>query len=148
MFAAPTLFGGSAVEVPQKHRDNRPMSSSRPSASPTDLAAIDIGSNSFRLEIGQISPGRYKRVEYLKETVRLGAGLDTDGLLTEDAAARGLACPRRFAAAPAGYAPGQVRARGHADAARGPQPRPVPRPAPRPCWATPSRSSPAARKRA
>jgi len=86
------------------------MSSPRPSVSPSDLAAIDIGSNSFRLEIGQITPGRYKRVEYLKETVRLGAGLDTEGMLTEEAAARGLACLARFAQRLAGYAPGQVRA--------------------------------------
>ena len=56
------------------------------------LAAIDIGSNSFRLEVGQLLRGRYKRVEYLKETVRLGAGLDADGLLTDEAARRGLDC--------------------------------------------------------
>ena len=86
------------------------MSSPRAAASPLDLAAIDIGSNSFRLEIGQISPGRYKRVEYLKETVRLGAGLDANGMLTEDAAARGLACLSRFAQRLAGYRKDQVRA--------------------------------------
>ena len=33
------------------------------------LAAIDIGSNSFRLEIGALPHGRYRRVDYLKETV-------------------------------------------------------------------------------
>ena len=43
---------------------------------PHHFAAIDIGSNSFRLEIGQVLPGGYRRVAYLKETVRLGAGLD------------------------------------------------------------------------
>ncbi|MGH8796817.1 MAG: hypothetical protein ACREXI_07160, partial [Caldimonas sp.] len=63
---------------------------------PAHLAAIDIGSNSFRLEIGQRLHGRYRRVDSLKETVRLGAGLDADGLLTEAAAARGLACLGRF----------------------------------------------------
>ncbi|MBX3618683.1 MAG: exopolyphosphatase [Rhizobacter sp.] len=61
------------------------------------LAAVDMGSNSFRLEIAQLSPGRYKRIDYLKETVRLGAGLDTHGLLTEEAMQRGLACLQRFA---------------------------------------------------
>ena len=64
---------------------------------PGHLAAIDIGSNSFRLEIGSISPGRYKRIDYLKETVRLGAGLDDDGMLAEEAMLRGLACLARFA---------------------------------------------------
>ncbi len=78
------------------------------------LAAIDMGSNSFRLEIGQLptSPpnGRYRRIDYLKDTVRLGAGLDADGMLSEEAAQRGLACLRRFSARLAGFAPGQVRA--------------------------------------
>lgn len=77
---------------------------------PDHLAAIDMGSNSFRLEIGQLSPGRYKRIDYLKETVRLGAGLDAQGQLTEDAMQRGLACLRRFAQRLDGYAPAQVRA--------------------------------------
>ncbi len=77
---------------------------------PDHLAAIDMGSNSFRLEIGQLSPGRYKRIDYLKETVRLGAGLDGQGLLTEDAMQRGLACLRRFAQRLDGYVRLQVRA--------------------------------------
>ena len=62
-----------------------------PAGSP--LAAIDMGSNSFRLEIGLLPHGhlgRYRRVDYLKETVRLGAGLDANGLLTDEAAQRGL----------------------------------------------------------
>lgn len=75
------------------------------------LAGVDMGSNSFRLEIGQMSaPGRYRRIDYLKETVRLGGGLDSNGMLGEDAAQRGLACLRRFAARLAGFAPAQVRA--------------------------------------
>ena len=49
------------------------------------LAAIDMGSNSFRLELGQLDGMRYRRVDYLKETVRLGGGLDENGLLTEEA---------------------------------------------------------------
>jgi len=77
---------------------------------PGQLAAIDMGSNSFRLEIGQLIGGRYRRVDYLKETVRLGAGLDRNGLLTDEAAARGLACLARFAQRLKGYAPDQVRA--------------------------------------
>ena len=69
-----------------------------------------MGSNSFRLEIGQLPQGRYKRIDYLKDTVRLGAGLDRDGMLSEEAAQRGLACLRRFSTRLAGFAPGQVRA--------------------------------------
>ena len=74
------------------------------------LAAVDMGSNSFRLEIGQLQHGRYRRIDYLKETVRLGAGLDDDGMLTEEAAQRGLECLRRFASRLEGFAPQQLRA--------------------------------------
>jgi exopolyphosphatase/guanosine-5'-triphosphate,3'-diphosphate pyrophosphatase len=74
------------------------------------LAAIDMGSNSFRLEIGQIQHGRYRRIDYLKEMVRLGGGLDADGMLTDEAAARGLACLQRFAERLKGFHAGQVRA--------------------------------------
>lgn len=61
------------------------------------LAAIDIGSNSFRLEIGRVLSGRYRRHEYLKETVRLGAGLDEQGRLSDAAHRRGLDCLAGFA---------------------------------------------------
>ncbi|WP_280156615.1 Ppx/GppA phosphatase family protein [Piscinibacter sp. XHJ-5] len=69
-----------------------------------------MGSNSFRLEIGQLHQGRYRRIDYLKETVRLGGGLDDKGLLTEEAIARGLECLSRFAKRLQGFLPSQVRA--------------------------------------
>ena len=81
-----------------------------PSRWPEHLAAIDLGSNSFRLEIGIARDGGYRRIEYLKETVRLGAGLDAEGNLGEEAAQRGLACLARFAQRLEGYTPQQVRA--------------------------------------
>ncbi len=77
---------------------------------PDLLASIDMGSNSFRLEIASLNRGRYKRTDYIKETVRLGAGLDAHGLLTEEATQRGLACLARFAQRLKGFAPWQVRA--------------------------------------
>ena len=82
----------------------------RPPGAAAPLAAIDIGSNSFRLEIARLQQGRYKRLLYLKETVRLGGGLDADSRLTEEAAQRGLDCLRRFAGHLQGFAPAQVRA--------------------------------------
>lgn len=87
-----------------------PATSLEQSRYPDLLAAIDMGSNSFRLEIGQIAKGRYKRIEYLKETVRLGGGLDSHGMLTEEATQRGLACLAGFAHRLKGFAPWQVRA--------------------------------------
>jgi exopolyphosphatase / guanosine-5'-triphosphate,3'-diphosphate pyrophosphatase len=74
------------------------------------LAAVDLGSNSFRLEIGRYDHGQLERVEYLKETVRQGAGLDEDRCLTKDAMERGWACLARFAERLAGFVPEQVRA--------------------------------------
>jgi exopolyphosphatase/guanosine-5'-triphosphate,3'-diphosphate pyrophosphatase len=46
------------------------------------LAAVDLGSNSFRLEIGRADGAHITRLGYWKETVRLAAGLDADGRLS------------------------------------------------------------------
>ena len=76
----------------------------------TLLAAVDLGSNSFRLEIGRFEHGRIHRAEYLKETVRQGSGLDADRNLTLDAMQRGWDCLARFGERLAGFKPNQVRA--------------------------------------
>jgi exopolyphosphatase/guanosine-5'-triphosphate,3'-diphosphate pyrophosphatase len=76
----------------------------------TELAAIDLGSNSFRLEIAQLDHGLLKRREYLKETVRQGSGLDADRNLTAEAMQRGWDCLGRFAERLAGFKKIQVRA--------------------------------------
>jgi exopolyphosphatase/guanosine-5'-triphosphate,3'-diphosphate pyrophosphatase len=49
------------------------------------LAAVDLGSNSFRLEIGRVEGSHIERHGYWKETVRLAAGLDEHGRLTKKA---------------------------------------------------------------
>lgn len=76
----------------------------------TLLAAVDLGSNSFRLEIARFEHGQLQRVEYLKETVRQGNGLDAEGNLTPEALQRGWDCLARFAERLAGFSRGQVRA--------------------------------------
>lgn len=76
----------------------------------TRLAAVDLGSNSFRLEIGRVDHGQFLRTEYLKETVRQGSGLDEDRNLTPDAMQRGWECLSRFGERLAGFEPGEVRA--------------------------------------
>ena len=78
--------------------------------SPSRIAAIDLGSNSFRLEIGWVDQGRLRRSEYLKESVRLGNGLDRDRNLTEEAMLRGWACLARFGERLAGFNRQQIRA--------------------------------------
>lgn len=76
----------------------------------TRLAAVDLGSNSFRLEIGRYEFGHIQRVEYLKETVRQGNGLDENRNLTRDAMERGWACLARFGERLSGFPRAQVRA--------------------------------------
>ena len=76
----------------------------------TLLAAIDLGSNSFRLEIGRYDHGQIQRVAYLKETVRQGNGLDENRNLTDEAMQRGWDCLARFAERLAGFRKSQVRA--------------------------------------
>ena len=76
----------------------------------TLLAAVDLGSNSFRLEIGRYDTGQINRTEYLKETVRQGNGLDADRNLTAEAMQRGWDCLARFGERLAGFKKIQVRA--------------------------------------
>ena len=76
----------------------------------TLLAAVDLGSNSFRLEIGRYEHGHVQRVEYLKETVRQGNGLDENRNLTPEAMQRGWECLARFGERLAGFSRTQVRA--------------------------------------
>jgi exopolyphosphatase/guanosine-5'-triphosphate,3'-diphosphate pyrophosphatase len=74
----------------------------------TRLAAVDLGSNSFRLEIGRIEHGQFYRTEYLKETVRQGGGLDQNRNLTQDAMQRGWDCLARFGERLAGFSEEEV----------------------------------------
>lgn len=76
----------------------------------TLLAAVDLGSNSFRLEIGRYDSGHIERVEYLKETVRQGSGLDENKNLSLVAMERGWECLARFAERLHGFKKNQVRA--------------------------------------
>ncbi len=63
---------------------------------PKFLAAIDLGSNSFHMVVARIEDGHIHIQDRLKEMVRLGAGLDEQGGLSEDAVSRALDCLNRF----------------------------------------------------
>lgn len=76
----------------------------------TLLAAVDLGSNSFRLEIGRYDSGHIERVEYLKEVVRQGSGLDENKNLSLVAMERGWECLARFGERVQGFKKTQVRA--------------------------------------
>jgi exopolyphosphatase / guanosine-5'-triphosphate,3'-diphosphate pyrophosphatase len=74
------------------------------------IAAVDLGSNSFRLEIGRIDHGEFSRTEYIKETVRQGGGLDEDRNLTPEAMQAGWDCLARFGERLSGFQAVDVRA--------------------------------------
>ncbi len=76
----------------------------------TLLAAVDLGSNSFRLEIGRYENGQIQRVDYLKETVRQGGDLDEERNLRPEAIDRGLKCLARFGETLKGLPKHHVRA--------------------------------------
>lgn len=62
------------------------------------FAAVDLGSNSFRLHIASYESGTMKVVKTARDPIRLGAGLDEEGNLTEQAIQSAIDCLRRFRA--------------------------------------------------
>ncbi len=60
------------------------------------LAAVDLGSNSFRLQIARVENDQLYMLDGLREPVRLAAGLTADKRLDKEAQQRGLACLQRF----------------------------------------------------
>jgi exopolyphosphatase/guanosine-5'-triphosphate,3'-diphosphate pyrophosphatase len=76
------------------------------------LAAVDLGSNSFRLEIGRVEGSHIERQGYWKETVRLAAGLDEHNRLTKKAIESACETLARMNERLRGFAGEQVRAVG------------------------------------
>jgi exopolyphosphatase/guanosine-5'-triphosphate,3'-diphosphate pyrophosphatase len=74
------------------------------------IAAVDLGSNSFRLEIGRVVNEQIYSLDSLKETVRLASGLSRQKLLGDEAQQRGLETLGRFAERLRGFTPEMVRA--------------------------------------
>lgn len=73
------------------------------------IAAIDLGSNSFHLVVARLDRGEIRILDRRSEKIQLGAGFDADNNLTEDVQARALECLRRYAQRIAGIPPGAVR---------------------------------------
>ncbi|HEY0939966.1 MAG TPA: exopolyphosphatase [Steroidobacter sp.] len=63
---------------------------------PDVIAAVDLGSNSFHMIVARHSHGQLTVLDRLRETVRLGAGLDEQGRLKREAIDVALACLERF----------------------------------------------------
>ncbi|HET7061253.1 MAG TPA: exopolyphosphatase [Nitrosospira sp.] len=76
------------------------------------LAAVDLGSNSFRLQIARVVGKQLYPLDSLREMVRLAAGLDANRRLNEESQVRALECLRRFGERLRGLPPHAVRAVG------------------------------------
>ena len=78
----------------------RPVAEPRTAAAaapvPDILAAVDLGSNSFHMVVARYSHGQIVIIDRLREMVRLAAGVEENGRIDKDAAARALACLERF----------------------------------------------------
>ncbi|MGA1384150.1 MAG: exopolyphosphatase [Steroidobacteraceae bacterium] len=72
------------------------MSRANGRAAPELLAAVDLGSNSFHMVVARYIHGQLTVIDRLRESVRLGSGLDEEGRLDREVAARALACLERF----------------------------------------------------
>ena len=78
------------------------------------LAAVDIGSNSFRLSIGRVVQqdgiAQIYAIDRLKESVRLAAGLGRNNILDEAAIERAVTVLKRYGERLDGFHPNRVRA--------------------------------------
>ena len=76
------------------------------------LAAIDLGSNSFRLKIVRVENNQLYTLDILREPIRLAAGLDDSRQLDSASQKRALACLARFGERLQGLPKDAVRAVG------------------------------------
>lgn len=78
------------------------------------VAAVDLGSNSFRMLVAQVvktpSGTQLRPIDTLRESVRLAAGLTDSKLLGNDAYQRGISAIHRFGERIRGFDPSRVRA--------------------------------------
>ncbi|MDU5841417.1 MAG: exopolyphosphatase, partial [Haemophilus parainfluenzae] len=73
-----------------------------------EIAAIDLGSNSFHMIVARIINGSIQVLSRLKQKVRLADGLDEHNVLSQEAIERGVNCLALFAERLQGFAPEDV----------------------------------------
>lgn len=76
------------------------------------LAAVDLGSNSFHLQVGRVEGEQLFYLDAIKEPVRLASGLTDNKRLDGASQRRALNCLSRFGERLKGMPPGAVRAVG------------------------------------
>lgn len=74
------------------------------------IAGVDLGSNSFRLQVGRIVGDQIHPLDSLKEPVRLASGLTREKLLDHASQQRAIKALRRLGERLQGFAPEAVRA--------------------------------------
>lgn len=84
------------------------MINSKPQFS--EIAAVDLGSNSFRLQLAKVVDGHLIFHDSMRELVRLGAGLSSDKTLNKETQKRAIECLQRFGERLRGLPPQAVRA--------------------------------------
>lgn len=67
-----------------------------PSSAAPLYAAVELGSDSFRLHVASWEQGAMVVAATLNEPIRLGAGIGADGCLDGETVRRALACLRQF----------------------------------------------------
>ena len=81
----------ASLSLPEKN-----MQRAAQDAASEVIAAVDLGSNSFHMIVGELRQGQLTIIDRLRETVRLSEGLTTNGDLSADARRRALDCLSRF----------------------------------------------------
>ncbi len=76
---------------------------------PRNIAAIDLGSNSFHMVVAKVVGQTLQLVSRHKQRVRLATGLNDDNHLSEEAMERGLECLAMFAERIGDFDPQNVR---------------------------------------
>ena len=76
------------------------------------LAAVDLGSNSFHLQIGRVVDGQIYPLDAVREVVRLGAGLTAEKRIDRATQAKALEALAKFAERLRGFSRSAVRAVG------------------------------------
>jgi exopolyphosphatase/guanosine-5'-triphosphate,3'-diphosphate pyrophosphatase len=76
------------------------------------LAAVDLGSNSFHLQVGRVVDDQIYLLDSLREPVRLGAGLTRDKRIDRATQLKALEAVSRFGERLRGFPPAAVRAVG------------------------------------
>jgi exopolyphosphatase/guanosine-5'-triphosphate,3'-diphosphate pyrophosphatase len=93
-----------------------PAAADSPSAPELDqaeiIAAVDLGSNSFHMIVGELRHGQLAVLDRIRETVRLAEGLSGSGDIAPAARERALDCLARFGERLRDIRAGKVRAAG------------------------------------